>query len=381
MRRENLLRLVTGTAVAALTMVGLGNIPASGTAAYPSLTVTVADPGIQSYADSGLENNPAKPFENFDNVGNSVNFTSSSVGTFSGSGTTSNFNQYGGAGGTGKFITASDITLTLPSNSDYKYVGFWWSAGNSPNNVELLNASGGLLARFVVDEANTTEDLLGVTQASGYTNNPNMNVPNRVTNEKYAFVHLRYPPGFRKVRFQGTGFEFDNVTISLTVPDVASTEVTTETFNPYTLSTPSVLLADPRTGNVTFPGVSLGAASGETNAMLCFAEVESNGTAVSSTTVQASGSGTGITNTTATNLRTFSGTRTAVISFSPEIDFTSSSGAGQFAIVGSRYVRVTATPQTSLGGAGCSGDAVVSSVVEIRFLRPYQSNSINIPID
>lgn len=379
------MRIISGIAIAAILASVIGDEPASGTAAYPDLTVTVADPGIQSYAASGLDNNPAKPVETFSGR-SSVNFTSDTVGVFSGSGGISNADQWGGAGGTGQYMTASNVLLTLPSNSDYKYVGFWWSAGNHPNNVELLNASGGVLARFEVDENQDSdpdgEDLLGVTSSnSGYTHNPNTAVANRLTGEKYAFVHLRYPPGFRKVRFQGTGFEFDNVTISLTVPDVASTEVTTETFNPYTLSTPSVLIADPRTGNVSFPGVTLGAGSGETNAMLCFAEVESNGTAISSTTVQATGSGTGITNTSGTNLRTFAGTRTAVTSFSPNIDFTSSSGASQFAIVGSRYLRVTATPQTSLGSAGCTGNAVVSTIVEVRFLRPYKSNSINIPID
>ena len=357
---------------------------AYGTVAYPDLTVTVADPGIQSFAASGLVATTA--VETFDSVatGSNVTFTSSTVGAFSGTGTISNFNQYGGAGGAGRFMTASDVYLTLPSSSDYKYVGFWWSAGNSPNNVELLNSSNQVLARFVVDEANTTEDLLGVTSASGYTHNPNTHVPNRLTHEKYAFVHLRYPPGFRKVRFQGEGFEFDNVTISLEVPAIASTEVTTETFNPYTIATPSVLLADPKTGNVSFPGVTLGAGSGETNAMLCFSEVQSataGAAAVTSASVDSSGSATGITSANTTNLRTFSGARATVISFSSNIDFIPTMGAQRFSSVGSRFIRVTATPQTNVGTAGCTGDAVVSTTIEIRFLRPYQSNSINIPID
>jgi hypothetical protein len=69
----------------------------------------------------------------------------------------------------------------------------------------------------------------------------------------------------------------DNVTISQTTPALAPTETTTETFVPYTVSTPGVLIADPRATSVSFSGLTLGAGSGETNAMLCISQVTQAG--------------------------------------------------------------------------------------------------------
>ena len=367
--------------------------PTKARALQSDLVVTVADAGIQSFATSGLQSTPTLQVENFDSR-STVAFTSG-AGTFSGSGTLSDAGVYGGAGGTGKFPTAANMVLTMPNTSDYRYVGFWWSAGNSNNHVDILDINDNVLATFTVDIANSTEDLQGVIGScsganplsNGYCGNPNLTIrgttyaSRQVPGEPYAFVHLRYEPGFRKVRFRGTGFELDNVTISQTSPPLSSTETTTETFVQYTVSTPSVLIADPRTTTVSFPGVTLGAGNGETNAMLCFSQVTQAGGAIAgSADVVAAGTGTGVTVSSGTNLVTFSGARDTVVSFSPNVDFQSVPSGDRFG-VGSIYVRVVATPQTNAGSSGCTGDAAVSVVIEVRFLNLFLSDSVGIPID
>jgi hypothetical protein len=197
-------------------------------------------------------------------------------------------------------------------------------------------------------------------------------------------VHLRYEPGFRKVRFRGNaqgGFEFDNVTVSQTAPPLASTETSVETFVQYTVTTPGVVIADPRSTTVSFPGVTLGAGTGETDAMLCFSQVTQSGAAITgSAEVVAAGSGTGVNVTSGTNLVTFSGVRNTVVSFSPSIDFRSVPIGERYG-VGSLYIRVIATPQTNAGSSGCTGDAAVSVVIEVRFLNLLLSDSLGIPLD
>jgi hypothetical protein len=174
-----------------------------------------------SYADAGSQfqatnlTSATMQTENFDN--RTVQAYSGSLviafGTFartSGSGThltVSTFNQFGGAGGAGNFATAADTTLTL--NTTQRYIGFWWSAGNSGgsgNNV-TINLVGGGTESF---NAGTLTDALGgcpnrtingVTAANPYCNNPNTGVANRVTNELYAYVNIRNETGFNNTNW------------------------------------------------------------------------------------------------------------------------------------------------------------------------------------
>ena len=394
-------------AMAACTVLALSWLePTKVHAIQSQLAVSIANAGVQSYATSGLQTTATLQVEDFTGR-SSVNFTNVGGMAFSGSGTIGNANVYGGAGGSGQFATASNMLLTMPSTSDYRYVGFWWSAGNTNNHVDILDVNDNVLATFTVDidtdpdpaVDSSSEDLLGVVgncagasssnnyNDNGYCGNPNTTIngvpySTRATpTEQYAFVHLRYNPGFRKVRFRGSGFELDNVTISQTLPPVAETETQTETYVEYDLVTPGVLVADPRSSLLSFPGVNLNAGAGETNAMICFSQVDQAGSDITgSAEIAASGSSAGITVTTATNLLAFSGSRDTVVSFTPSIDFQSLPNGERFG-VGSLYIRVSATPQTNVGVSGCTGDAADSEVIEIRFLNPTRSNSLGISLD
>ena len=423
------------TNLVAMAIVGAGISPIAASAAQEDLIVSVADPGIQFYADSGLTTNAPVLVETFeltqyggdwtcftpalDEWGNPVTdewgnplcsdgdgdgnedwgvpnpdtlFSidtqtfESPVGVFTRvGGDVYPADRWGGAGGAGTYASAGDVLLNVSNQSDYRYLGFWWSAGSVGNDVQLLDADDNILASFTVDSPGTNEDLEGVTSDSDYLHNPNTNISGWQTWEKYAFVHLRYPPGFRKVRFvsSGNGFEFDNVTISTEVPAFAATETTTETFTPYSLSTSGLVLADPRTGEVSFPGVSLDAGAGETSAMLCISEVadQAGNALTGSPTFQISDSGSTLTAGGDNSLRTFSGTRTNVESLSSGLVLTPGNFSQSFGVVGSRYIRVTATPQSNAGTAGCTGNAIDSEIVEVRFVNMIQRNSFGIQID
>jgi hypothetical protein len=199
--------------------------------------ISYANPGLQFQATNLTSATMAT--ENFDSLAtgsySGTQTLTTSFGTFARTGTDagtfltiSTFNAYGGAGGAGRFMTAANTTLTL--NSTQRYIGFWWSAGNSPNNV-TVNLVGGGTETF---NAGTLSQALGSCPTSSYCDNPNTNVSGRVTSELYAYVHIRNETGFNSVRFSGTGFELDNVSVSQTVPARVSTE---STFSSQTVRT------------------------------------------------------------------------------------------------------------------------------------------------
>ena len=154
-------------------------------------------------------------------------------------------NYYGGAGGSGNGFalganngcTVGGVSLSLanvsgvtPTTNVYRYVGFWWSAGNAPNIVRLIRSG-------TVEAVFTTTNLLNQlgsapsTAVADYFGNPSSGLNSDTTinqqgwTEPYAFIHLRLPTGFDTVQFIGTGFEFDNVTLRQNVPASTSSEV------------------------------------------------------------------------------------------------------------------------------------------------------------
>lgn len=157
-----------------------------------------------------------------------------------------NAGYYGGAGGSGKgfavgtngscsnrvggvSLALANVSGVTPATNVYRYIGFWWSAGNAPNIVRLIRSG-------TVEAVFTTTNLLnqlGSAPASAvadYFGNPSSGRNSDTTtssgwNEPYAFIHLRLPTGFDTVQFIGTGFELDNVTLRQNVPASTSSEV------------------------------------------------------------------------------------------------------------------------------------------------------------
>jgi hypothetical protein len=367
--------------ILALTSVSLTSLQAAGSQAQ--LQVSVAEAGVDEY---DLDGSIAIAVENFDNrdlVSHNAPISfSGPAGVFSGIGWIQSAGLYGGAGGTGRYAAADSdtgITLTMPGTSDYKYIGFWWSAGNAPNDVELIREDGDSVT-FSVDAG--TENLqthVGNCRASpgvtDYCGNPNQG--GAVDDEPYAFVHLRYEPGFREVVFTGAGFEFDNVTVSMQVPPLGE-ETVLGGFEPFEISTAPVLLADPRASFLRFPGVEL--IGGEQDAMVCFSQSDSDGASLAGpASIEATGEGPGIALIEDGDLIAFYGLRDDLVNFSSSISFQAISLGQRFG-VNSVYMRVDVTPDVGSGIAACSGTDANFFVVEVRSLTILQSNSMNIPL-
>jgi hypothetical protein len=135
----------------------------------------------------------------------------------------------------------TDTTFTF--DADVKYVGFWWMMGSAGNNVEFLDSSGALVTSFNVNDVITylgsnslvsNSDTRTVTNVGGGTyptrhyyrspanytgtvGSPVMNY-NTMTyaNEPWVYLNL-YVSGdisVSKVRFTGSNFEIDNLTVT-----------------------------------------------------------------------------------------------------------------------------------------------------------------------
>jgi hypothetical protein len=307
------------------------------------------------------------------------------LGTASGSFGNSAFSVFGGAGATGRYPAVnSDTGWTISFTSTQRYVGFWWSAGNAANRVQLLDASGATLldpqfttagvVRTVLENNACPARPANGSYPSGtltgstwrrYCGNPNTAyqtpTPNYVA-EPYAFVHLRYSNGFRGIRFSGTGFEFDNVTVSETVPTEATTESAVSN-NAINANVPPILPVDPRVNAKLLPGMNL---LSSTNAHICISQVANaaGGTLSGDATITVgrTTNTADITATITTNLWRFSGTRANLQTQIPAIQI---QGLNSQALVPSesKFIRIHLSSDTAL--AGCT-DSQVNQIVEIR---------------
>jgi hypothetical protein len=126
--------------------------------------------------------------------------------------------QYGGAGGTGKYAVAfnySPYSLTLTSSVNY--FGYWLSALDAGNLVTFYNAGGQKLFTF------DPTDVLAAVHASAtpslYYGNPNAAFTGQNSGEPYIFLNFFDTNGsFSKISFTekqnfGGGYESDNHTV------------------------------------------------------------------------------------------------------------------------------------------------------------------------
>ncbi|MCE0484150.1 MAG: hypothetical protein LV479_07930 [Methylacidiphilales bacterium] len=181
--------------------------------------------------------------ETFGTGGNSnLNSYTSTIGTFTSSGTfrIQGADQYGGAGGTGRYFvfgaqsgSASPVTITLTGSEDY--LGMWLSAADANNGISFYNGTT-LIGRFSSQSlltllGNTTVTAINGTvyQSSSYFGNPN----NRTQDSGEPFVYLDFVAvgtTFNKIVLDNsgstaTGFESDNYTIYGSATVVPGTDV------------------------------------------------------------------------------------------------------------------------------------------------------------
>jgi len=201
-------RILTYAASGVLAILWASNANANGV-----LLTYAEDPGAEV---SSLNNTSYITFNNL-SAGAHQNVDWAGVGTYDNA-YILNANQYGGAGGSGKYIVQSTSignpnqvpTTTLTLNTPSAYFGLWWSAGDPANKLSFFNGST-LVASF------TTASLVNVLPSS-YKGNPTPVVPGQNDpNEKFAFFNVYGEAGatWDSIVFTntgGSGFESDNHT-------------------------------------------------------------------------------------------------------------------------------------------------------------------------
>jgi uncharacterized repeat protein (TIGR02543 family) len=261
-----------GLAVAITGAIALSSLATFDTLT-PGVAIAAAGDGVTAYISPPFVQGPPSNTNAIIQDFNTSNFCStlgvSNVGTFSGDCTSvasgnGDF-KFGGAnttsdqptvGGTATTFAAAwnsqVLSLSFPSN-DVRYLGFWWSAGSTGNQVKFYTKVSGvdvLTATFTSNTINSLLNTSGQVEASvlppnpfpgtqvltsidgsqykkGYyfgrpsdhssltpTSMPFNSVNDNIYSHAYLNVYASGSISFSKVEFIGGGFEFDNVAVS-----------------------------------------------------------------------------------------------------------------------------------------------------------------------
>jgi uncharacterized repeat protein (TIGR02543 family) len=261
-----------GLAVAITGAIALNSLATFDTLT-PRVAIAAAGDGVTAYISPPFVQGPPSNTNAIIQDFNTSNFCStlgaSNVGTFSGDCTSvasgnGDF-KFGGAnttsdqptvGGTATTFAAAwssqVLSLSFPSN-DVRYLGFWWSAGSTGNQVKFYTKVSGvdvLTATFTSSTINSLLNTSGQVEASvlppnpfpgtqvltsidgsqykkGYyfgrpsdhssltpTSMPFTSVNDNIYSHAYLNVYASGSISFSKVEFIGGGFEFDNVAVS-----------------------------------------------------------------------------------------------------------------------------------------------------------------------
>ena len=164
-------------------------------------------------------------------IGNLASTGTWAIGSYSASSDArvSASSQYGGAGGTRFLEAKSGVTVTL--NKPATYIGFWWSAGDASNFMELYDKDGNKLFEFstamlrdLLKNDNTTKVTATDQQqylTKLYYGKPGANpsiTPTQNTGEPYAYVHMALTGNssvaIEKLVVRGSNFELDNISVA-----------------------------------------------------------------------------------------------------------------------------------------------------------------------
>jgi hypothetical protein len=212
-----------------LVLTGVALFLLIGTAARAdNFVITYGAPGAQSASSVVIANANVLGVENFNSLPTNCNgFTTdygtsgAITGTYSSGACVDAANQYGGAGGTGNFVTTHDdpgYTITLSTKSGIpgvNYFGYWLSALDPGNFLEFLD-DGTVVGTF------TPSDLIAALGAcpEAYCGNPNTAFKGDNAGQQYAFVNFVDTTGYfneievNEVDEPGAGYESDNHTVA-----------------------------------------------------------------------------------------------------------------------------------------------------------------------
>ncbi len=153
------------------------------------------------------------------------------TGTFSGNGTISPADQYGGAGGIGNYLSVGynqAETVTLSQGVDF--FGLWFSALDATNSLSFYQA--GNPTPVYTFGAAEFQALVGNCPGTAFCGNPNATYLNANSGQQYAFLEFVSTGGFfdSVVLTEGnTGnFEADNETVGyISDPNPVGTAIST----------------------------------------------------------------------------------------------------------------------------------------------------------
>lgn len=190
-----------------------------------SFAVTIENPGVQNANLSNLVDSHVQNFDGqaagYSKTGFQWNEGTKNIGSYS-STLIINADQYGGAGGQGKYFDVDSArsgvkqtSSTLKLATAQSYFGLWWSAGDSNNVLKFLSQG-------KVVETITTADVASyiakLSNKSSYYGNPTGPFKGKDISEPFAFLNFYNVGGtFDEIQFSnigGTGFESDNHTIA-----------------------------------------------------------------------------------------------------------------------------------------------------------------------
>jgi hypothetical protein len=205
--KSHLSNSLKSVAVAALAVAGT---------AHAAFLVTVENAGITSAASTTFSKSGVETFDSVVSGNFSTTYGASGIiGTYAGAAILG-ADQYGGAGGTGKYAAAysnTGYTLSLSGASGINYFGFYLSALDSGNIVNFFKA-GSLVYSFTPTQVLSTLSTLG---SGNYFGNPASSFAGQNGAQPYAFLNF-YDQGdtFDSIQFSqglaGAGYESDNHT-------------------------------------------------------------------------------------------------------------------------------------------------------------------------
>ncbi|MGI4854165.1 MAG: Npun_F0296 family exosortase-dependent surface protein [Janthinobacterium lividum] len=195
-----------------------------------------ADTFSASYLAAGVQtpngNTNYNTFDSgsFNSANKTTTFNGSSItGTYSGSYNVVSANQYGGAGGSGNFITTTG-SYSLSLSSSANYFGLWFSALDNGNQLSFYKDNS-LVYSFT--PANYKAIVGGCPSSSNaFCGNPTQSFLGKDSGEQFAFLNFYDSNGtFNKVTFTqtlaGAAFESDNHTVALTDQAPLGTNIVT----------------------------------------------------------------------------------------------------------------------------------------------------------
>jgi len=213
---------------------------ATGVAGAAIVTVTVEAPDVQT-AQTGTSGATGVAVQNFDGFavgafgtpGSTLDWTG--VGSYSGGetdpvGRTTEVkaaSAFGGAGGSGNYLFVDEFAPTpvfLDLDNLVTYFGFWWSAGNTSNEITLYDGATNL---FSFDTTDVNAFLATLPNEADYLGNPNFGDPRPNPSEYYAFLNFFSDTPFDRVEFGGLNFESDNHTIATSFDDITGDPIPT----------------------------------------------------------------------------------------------------------------------------------------------------------